>query len=111
MKIETNFVLCITAVVVDGNICELLCADNSSSGRLAFDGSPIAYAKAAFETLFLRLCCGNCVDMCAGVCWCYRNFVCISHSLISFLYFRMLIFVFPIHETDISIPGFHMEWI
>lgn len=55
----TNFVLCKTAVAVVrvdcGSTCKLLSVDNSSSGRVGLDDVPaIAYANAAFVTLFWR---------------------------------------------------------
>lgn len=58
-QFETNFVFCETAVAVArvdcGSICKLLSVDNSSSGRVGLDDAPvIAYANAAFVTLFWR---------------------------------------------------------
>lgn len=81
---ETNFVFCKTAVVVVsvdwGSICKLLSVDNSSIGRVGLDDAPvIAYANAAFVTLFWRrrwLCLNNLLLFCFCVfvwtCLCLR---------------------------------------
>lgn len=79
-QFETNFVFCETAVAVArvdcGSICKLLSVDNSSSGRVGLDDAPvIAYANAAFVTLFWRrrrLCVSISV-LC--VCFCRMCFV------------------------------------
>lgn len=63
-----------------GSICKLLSVDNSSSGRVGLDDAPvIAYANAAFVTLFWRrrrLCLNIylCVNM-FFVCVCARGCV------------------------------------
>lgn len=86
----TNFVLCKTAVAVVrvdcGSTCKLLSVDNSSSGRVGLDDVPaIAYANAAFVTLFwrrrwrrLRL---NNFHVFRTICVCFVVWVCVYECL------------------------------
>lgn len=58
-----------------GSICKLLSVDNSSSGRVGLDDAPaIAYANAAFVTLFWRRrrLCLNIYFLCKHVFVCVR---------------------------------------
>lgn len=56
-----------------GSICKLLSVDNSSSGRVGLDDAPvIAYANAAFVTLFWRR-----RRLCFNIYFCVNMFLCV----------------------------------